>query len=80
MKNGVYGRRKYRLVYTGGRGGTLLLSSTGAHGVESIIDGLPSVSYTLPIPHFSVIYYKRTGYCQCMIISLHECQINELAH
>jgi hypothetical protein len=38
------------------------------------------VSYTLPIPHFSVIYYKRTGYSQCMMITLHERQINELAH
>jgi hypothetical protein len=68
-------------IKAGGVGGeTLLLSSTGAPGAECIIDGLPSVSFTLPIPHFSVICYKRTGYSQCMTISLYECQINELAH
>lgn len=64
----------------GGGGGTLLLSSTGASGVECIIDGLPSVSFTLPILHFSAVCYKRTGYSQCMMTFLYECQINELAH
>jgi hypothetical protein len=40
--------------------GTLLLSSTRVPGVKCIIDGLPSVSFTLPILHFSAICYKRS--------------------
>ena len=46
-------------IKAGGRwGGPLLLSSTGVPGVKCIIDGLPSVSCTLPIPHFAAIRYK----------------------
>jgi len=57
-------------IKAGGKGegaGTLLLSSTGAPGVECIIDGLPSVSFTLPTLHFSAVCCKRTGYSQCMM-------------
>jgi hypothetical protein len=54
-------------VKTEGKGGTSLLSSTGAPGVQCIIDGLPSVSFTLPIPYFSVICYKTARYSLCTI-------------